>query len=156
MTDTQKIMTCGEIIEFISNMPFNTAYAAIAEGYEDNGNISGIEPYGWWSVLKVKYADAESLIFDYFGGCSPVIYCIDGVNGEDTVEFAVDEFLNDYFNGVNDKYVVDTKLENLKENTYLNAVDTVCMDCDYADEEICANCPVRKTVDRLMNKEEIL
>lgn len=115
MENTQKIMTYEEIIEFIENMPFNIAYAAIAEGYMDNGNISGVEPYGWWSILKLKYADAESLVFDYFGGGSPVIYCVDGVNGEDTVETAVAEFFNDYFNGINDKYVVETQLENVGE-----------------------------------------
>lgn len=38
---------------------------------------------------------------------------------------------------------------------YLEAVDTVCMDCDYCSEEPCKDCPVRKTVDRIMgNKSE--
>lgn len=33
--------------------------------------------------------------------------------------------------------------------TYLEAVDIVCLDCLFLDEEVCEKCPVRKTVDRL-------
>lgn len=34
-------------------------------------------------------------------------------------------------------------------NKFLNAVDTVCINCHYSKEEVCESCPVRKTVDEL-------
>ena len=39
-------------------------------------------------------------------------------------------------------------------NDYLSAVDIVCMDCDYCEEQYCKNCPVQKTVDRLKKEQE--
>ena len=147
----EKLMNYNEIVQFIKNMPFNIAYAAIAEGWEDNGNVSGIEAYGWWSIIKLRYADTESLVFDYFGGGSPRIYCIDGSNGEDTIEIAVEHFLINDCSGKNERYIVDTKLENIVKDTYLDAVDTVCMDCDYCTEKYCEDCPVRKTVNAMRN-----
>lgn len=38
------------------------------------------------------------------------------------------------------------------QKRFLEAVDVVCMDCAFLSEEVCATCPVRKTVD-LINKE---
>lgn len=32
---------------------------------------------------------------------------------------------------------------------FLDAVDTVCINCHYCREEVCETCPVRKTVDEL-------
>jgi len=32
---------------------------------------------------------------------------------------------------------------------YLDAVDTVCVNCNYGNDEVCDTCPVRKTCDEL-------
>ena len=106
-----KVMDINEIISFIEQMPFNSGYAAIASDYEETDD--NIEGEGWWSIKKIKYADAENLVFDYFGGGYPLICCIDGQNGEDTVEQAVYDFLNNNasFHGTNNKYVIDPKIE---------------------------------------------
>lgn len=32
---------------------------------------------------------------------------------------------------------------------YLDAVDTVCVNCHYGNDEVCETCPVRKTCDEL-------
>ena len=32
---------------------------------------------------------------------------------------------------------------------FLNAVDTVCINCNYGSDEVCETCPVRKTCDEL-------
>jgi len=37
-----------------------------------------------------------------------------------------------------------------KATDFLEAVDVVCANCDYLSEDICSNCPVRKTC---LNKE---
>lgn len=110
---TQKLMSFEEIVKHIEDMPFNTAYGAIAEEYTESED--GIEGEGWWSIIKLKYADAETLLFDYMGGGYPLAYCIDGQNGEDTIEKAVEDFLsqNISFNGANNKYVVETKNKNI-------------------------------------------
>ena len=108
--ETVKLMNAEEIVKFIEEMPFNKAYAAIASDYEQSENkLDGI---GWWSILKLKYADAETLIFDYFGGGVPIAYCIDGTDGESTVQTAVENFLDDrsYFNGKDKRYAVDIQL----------------------------------------------
>ena len=34
-------------------------------------------------------------------------------------------------------------------NEYLDAVDTVCINCHYGSDEVCETCPVRKTCDEL-------
>lgn len=96
----KKLMNVEEIINFIENMPFNKVYTAIAQNYED----------------KLKYADAQTLIFDYFGGGYPVAYCIDGVQGEDTVSRAVTDLLenNTSFYGADDVYLIDTELVNVE------------------------------------------
>lgn len=36
-----------------------------------------------------------------------------------------------------------------EHQTFLNAVDRVCIDCHYCREEICETCPVRTTVDEM-------
>lgn len=114
----KKLMTVEEIVKFIEGMPFNKSYAAIASAVCDEGCVSiegdskALDGEGWWSIIKLKYADSVTLLFDYFGGGYPFAYCIDGVNGEDTVEQAVVDFLtqNASFYGAM-KYVVDTQLE---------------------------------------------
>lgn len=110
----KKLMTVEEIIKFIEDMPFNKGYAAIASDYEEGCADENGEPEGegWWSIIKLSYADAKTLLFDYFGGGYPLAYCIDGVQAEDTVRQAVIDFLenNTSFYGANDvKYVVDTQ-----------------------------------------------
>lgn len=37
--------------------------------------------------------------------------------------------------------------------TYIEAVDIVCLECHYLEEDTCDKCPVRKTVEE-KNKEE--
>lgn len=110
----KKLMNVEEIINFIENMPFNKAYAAIAQSYEERveGEVGEPRGEGWWSIIKLKYADAQTLIFDYFGGGYPVAYCIDGVQGEDTVSRAVTDLLenNTSFYGADDVYLIDTEL----------------------------------------------
>ena len=32
---------------------------------------------------------------------------------------------------------------------FIDAVDTVCINCHYCEEKFCESCPVRKTVDEL-------
>lgn len=32
---------------------------------------------------------------------------------------------------------------------FLDAVDTVCINCNYSSDEVCETCPVRKTCDEL-------
>ena len=32
---------------------------------------------------------------------------------------------------------------------FLDAVDTVCINCHYGNDEVCETCPVRKTCDEL-------
>lgn len=112
-----KVMSLKEIVDFIEKMPFNKAYAAIANEYgqSENGHIEG---EGWWSIIKLCYADAKTLLFDYFGGGYPLAYCIDGVQGEDTIENAVRNFLdnNDSMYGADELYVIDTALVDVKEN----------------------------------------
>lgn len=51
------------------------------------------------------------------------------------------------------------RLNNMMEISYVNtqkgrkefldAVDTVCINCHYCKEEVCDTCPVRKTCDEL-------
>ena len=107
--ETVKLMNTEKIMKFIEEMPFNKAYAAIASDYEQNGDRLNGE--GWWSILKLKYADAETLIFDYLGGGTPIAYCIDGMDGENTVKAAVEDFLDSsFFYGKDNKYAVDTQL----------------------------------------------
>lgn len=36
---------------------------------------------------------------------------------------------------------------------FLNAVDMVCLYCQYGNEETCEDCPVRKTCDNEIKKE---
>lgn len=120
-----KLMNAAQIKDFIKKMPYNSGYAAIASDYTESDDE--IEGEGWWSIIKLKYADAENLIFDYFGGGYPLVYCIDGQNSEDTVEHAVNNFLRDNasFYGYNKKYVIDTSLtsiENLR-STGIKDVD---------------------------------
>lgn len=114
MNETQKLMTVEEIIKFIEEMPFNTAYAAIASDYDEFNENEG---EGWWSIIKLEYADAKTLLFDYFGGGYPCAYCIDGQCAEDTVESAVISFLktNVSFHDTDSKYVVDTEIKNIDE-----------------------------------------
>lgn len=38
-------------------------------------------------------------------------------------------------------------------NKFFEAVDIVCMDCHFASEETCKDCPVRKTCDAMNEKE---
>lgn len=37
---------------------------------------------------------------------------------------------------------------------YLDAVDTVCVNCHYGNDEVCETCPVRKTCDELPEVEQ--
>lgn len=110
---TQKLMSFEEIVKHIEDMPFNTAYGAIAEEYTESED--GVEGEGWWSIIKLKYADAETLLFDYMGGGYPFAYCIDGQNGEDTIENAVRDFLsgNVSFHGADIKYAIEMKNESV-------------------------------------------
>ena len=66
------------------------------------------------SATPIRYGDPEgtSAIFDYFGGGYPVAYCIDGVQGEDTISRAVTDLLenNTSFYGTDDVYLIDTEL----------------------------------------------
>lgn len=39
------------------------------------------------------------------------------------------------------------------QKSFIDAVDTVCGECHFIDEDTCEKCPVRMTVDE-MNKEE--
>lgn len=52
----------------------------------------------------------------YFGGGYPVAYCIDGVQGEDTISRAVTDLLenNASFYGADDVYLIDTELVNVE------------------------------------------
>ena len=116
-----KVMSLKEIVDFIEKMPFNKAYAAIANEYEYEESEDGyqnIKGEGWWSIIKLCYADAKTLLFDYFGGGYPLAYCIDGVQGEDTIENAVRDFLdnNGSMYGADELYVIDTALVDVKEN----------------------------------------
>lgn len=36
---------------------------------------------------------------------------------------------------------------------FLDAVDTVCINCHYLSEETCESCPVRKTCDNEIERE---
>ncbi len=38
-----------------------------------------------------------------------------------------------------------------RKDAFLRAVDAVCGECAYLAEDICMECPVRKTCDGLMN-----
>ena len=38
--------------------------------------------------------------------------------------------------------------------SYIEAVDKVCLECHYLNEETCSKCPVRKTVQE-MEEEEV-
>lgn len=38
---------------------------------------------------------------------------------------------------------------------FLDAVNTVCINCHYCREEVCKTCPVRKTVDELSNATQL-
>ena len=37
---------------------------------------------------------------------------------------------------------------------FIEAVDVVCLNCVCGNDEVCKDCPVRKTVDRLVNEED--
>lgn len=62
----KKLMNVEEIINFIENMPFNKVYTAIAQNYEEHveGEVGEPEGEGWWSIIKLKYADAQTLIVE--------------------------------------------------------------------------------------------
>ncbi|MCR5168606.1 MAG: hypothetical protein K6C13_15545 [Oscillospiraceae bacterium] len=112
----KKLLTTEEIIGFIKNMPFNKSYAAIASAYEETEDKEP-EGSGWWSIIKLAYAGAITLLFDYFGGGYPLAYCIDEINYEDTLKSAVTDFLSNNcdFYGTDKKYVVNTELTNVDE-----------------------------------------
>lgn len=38
---------------------------------------------------------------------------------------------------------------------FLDAVDTVCINCHYGSDEVCETCPVRKTVDEKASVEAV-
>lgn len=46
-----------------------------------------------------------------------------------------------------------TNDSEIRRSEYMDAVDVVCLECNYAAPSICDKCPVRNTVDNLNGKE---
>ena len=44
-------------------------------------------------------------------------------------------------------------MTDLEKKILLEAVDIVCLECICGNDEVCKDCPVRKTVDKLINEE---
>lgn len=69
--------------------------------------------------------------------------CMENLGAFKAFRFLIQEIESgkySYNNEINDNNNPAEKI------SYLSAVDRVCLDCLYLDEEICNDCPVRKTV----------
>lgn len=99
------------LCDIIRKLKWNKSFAIACE-VDDQG-----EGDGWWNIAKLYIADGASLLFNYYGGGYPTVYSIDEMDDIETIEHAVESFLDSTvgFNGSKESYLIECDEEDLNE-----------------------------------------